>query len=85
MSASVPAPDTRRSLGHSVKGWFGQVSAFYGDVRAEMKKVTHPGYREVRATTGVVLVTVAFFGIFFFVVDAFLSRVIDAIISYFAR
>ncbi len=84
MSASVPAQEPSRSFG-PVKGWWGQLRAFYGDVRAEMKKVTHPGFKEVRATTGVVLVTVAFFGVFFFLTDAILSRAIDAIINYFAR
>ena len=66
-------------------GWWERLKAFYGDVRSEMKKVTRPSFKEVRATTGVVLVTVAFFGLFFFVSDAILSRIMNAVLSYFTR
>jgi preprotein translocase subunit SecE len=38
-------------------------------VRAEMLKVVAPSYKEVRATTGVVIVAVMLFGVFFFLVD----------------
>ena len=46
-----------------------QSHEFLGDVKAELKKVTWPGRREVLATTSVVLVTVFFFGIFLSVID----------------
>ena len=43
--------------------------AFYNDVRTEMRKVTAPSLKEVRATTAVVIVTVFLFGVYFWVVD----------------
>jgi preprotein translocase subunit SecE len=42
---------------------------FLSDVRAEMRKVVAPSYKEVQVTTGVVIVAVFLFGVFFFVVD----------------
>jgi preprotein translocase SecE subunit len=36
-----------------------------------MRKVVWPGWKEVRVTTGVVIVATFLFGLFFFVVDSF--------------
>ena len=47
---------------------------FYGDVRAELKKVTWPSKKEVYGTTVVVVLTVLFFGAYLFVVDQVLKR-----------
>ncbi len=47
---------------------------FYGDVRAELKKVTWPAKKEVYGTTVVVVLTVFFFGIYLFVVDLVLKN-----------
>jgi len=62
-----------------------RLKTFYGDVRSEMKKVTVPSWKEVQGTTGVVLVTVAIFGIFFYIVDKILLWAVDAIIVHFSR
>ena len=50
----------------AVRGWWDQSVNFLRDVRTEMRKVTVPSMKEVRATTGVVIVTVALFAIFFY-------------------
>jgi preprotein translocase subunit SecE len=42
---------------------------FLSDVRAEMRKVVAPSRKEVEVTTGVVIVAVFLFGVFFFVTD----------------
>ena len=44
--------------------------AFLHEVRVEMRQVTWPTRHEVVTTTCVVIVTVAFFGVFFFGVDS---------------
>lgn len=62
-----------------------RLKAFYADIRGEMKKVTWPSWKEVRGTTIVVLVTVAFFGLYFYVVDLGLSAMVDRIIAHFSR
>ena len=47
---------------------------FYGDVRAELKKVTWSSKKEVYGTTVVVVLTVLFFGAYLFVVDLVLKN-----------
>src|SRR5437588_720794 len=41
----------------TVKSWPQRIKGFYNDVRTEMKKVTTPSLKEVRATTTVVIIT----------------------------
>jgi preprotein translocase subunit SecE len=45
-----------------------------------MKKVTAPTFKEVQATTAVVIVTVFLFGVYFFVVDTILDRVMHYVL-----
>ncbi len=73
------------SLGGKIKSWPERVRAFGTDVYAEMKKVTSPSLKEVRATTVVVLITVLLFGIFFFVVDGVVGQGMERFLRYFAR
>ncbi|MGA7832539.1 MAG: preprotein translocase subunit SecE [Terracidiphilus sp.] len=53
----------------SVVGQWNEFTGFLSDVRAEMRKVVTPSWKEVKATTAVVIITVGIFGVFFFVVD----------------
>ena len=84
MGASTTAENDSQQPGR-VKALSARVKSFYADVRAEMKKVTAPSFKEVRSTTAVVLVTVAIFGVFFYVVDLFLTKLINLIIVHFSR
>jgi preprotein translocase subunit SecE len=59
---------------------WGKMTHFLSDVRAEMKKVVVPSRKEVESTTSVVLITVFLFGLFFFVVDAVLSRAVTQVL-----
>jgi preprotein translocase subunit SecE len=60
----------------SVPGWASRIvdyprrlRQFFHEVRVEMRQVNWPTRQDVWSTTLVVSVTVAFFGIFFFLVD----------------
>lgn len=64
-------------------GWVDRTREFGTEVRNEMKRVTWPTRREVYATTVIVLLTSAFFGVYLFGVDIVLSRVVQAIFSRF--
>ena len=44
-------------------GWWERTTDFITEVRNEMKRVTWPSRREVYATTVVVIITSAFFGL----------------------
>jgi preprotein translocase subunit SecE len=49
-------------------------TGFLGNVRNEMRKVSSPSMKEVRATTAVVIITVFLFGLYFFLVDSLFDR-----------
>jgi len=58
---------------------------YIDELRTEMRKVTWPGRKQVRATTVVVLVCVFLFAAFFAVVDLALGRGINSLIEAFTR
>jgi preprotein translocase subunit SecE len=51
------------------------------DVRAEMRKVVTPTWKEVKSTTVVVIITVGLFGAFFFVVDTIFQYGLHALLG----
>jgi len=59
--------------------------AFLHEVRVEMRQVTWPTRHEVIVTTWVVIVTVAFFGVYFFGVDSAASYIVQRAIKFFAH
>lgn len=65
--------------------WPQRAKSFYSDVRTEMKKVTTPSMKEVRATTTVVIIAVAIFGLYFFVIDLVIGRGVNAALKYFTH
>ena len=70
-------------FGERMKAWPERIKSFYSDVRTEMRKVTAPSWKEVRATTAVVVITVAIFGIYFYVIDAVITKAVSALYAYF--
>ncbi len=69
----------------TIKSWPERVKTFYSDIRTEMKKVTNPSFKEVQATTAVVIITVFLFGLYFFVVDKVIGTGIDALFKHFGH
>ena len=55
------------------------------DVRVEMRQVNWPSWLDVRSTTVVVTVTVAFFGIYFWLTDLVFSRLYVIVNGYFKK
>jgi len=72
-------------LGAKLKSWPQQTKSFYNDVRTEMKKVTTPSWKEVQATTTVVIITVFLFGAYFWVIDTVIGHSIERLLRYFAH
>ena len=56
---------------------------FLSEVRNELKRVTWPSQKEVYATTVVVILTSAFFGLYLFVLDFGLLRLVQWIFRRF--
>ena len=55
---------------------------FLHDVRVEMGKVTWPSWHDVYSTTVVVIVCVAFFGLFFLATDRIAQGVVGWLIDF---
>jgi preprotein translocase subunit SecE len=70
------------SFGDRIKAWPERVKTFYNDVRTEMKKVTTPSFKDVQATTGVVIITVFLFGVYFWFVDNTIGSGINYLFKY---
>ena len=68
-SAKRQEPGALQQFGGNAMSVWTNFTGFLSDVRAEMRKVVAPGWKEVRSTTAVVVVTVFIFGVFFFAVD----------------
>ena len=84
MAKSIAAASTGSSPG-GFKGWPERTKAFYNDVRTEMKKVTSPSFKEVQATTAVVIITVFLFGLYFWAVDNTIGNGINQLLRYLSR
>ena len=74
----------------AVGGWLAgvrtfpqQTKTFLSEVRAETQRVTWPTRKQIRVTTVVVIVTVFFFGLYLFVVDLGVSRLVEQVIQFF--
>jgi len=75
----------QNALVTTVKAWPDRIKTFYNDVRTEMKKVTAPSFKEVRATTTVVVITVFIFAVYFWAVDNLIGQGIDWVFRYFGH
>ncbi len=78
-SAPLEVPGFLAKLAEHPRRW----RVFLHEVRVEMRQVTWPTRHEVFVTTWVVIVTVAFFGIFFFGVDSTASWIVQHILRLF--
>jgi len=71
----------------SALGGFGEfarrIRSFLHDVRVEMKQVNWPSRQDVWSTTVVVTVTVAFFGVYFWITDGVFGRLYILVNNYF--
>ena len=70
------------NFGERLKSWPERVKSFYNDVRTEMRKVTSPSFKDVRATTTVVIITVFLFGVYFWAVDNTIGSGINYLFKY---
>ena len=73
----------QNALVETVKSWPERTKTFYNDVRTEMRKVTAPSWKEVQATTTVVVITVFIFALYFAVIDFVIQHGVTALFSAF--
>jgi preprotein translocase subunit SecE len=66
--AAIVTRDEQSGMG-GLAQFSARTKGFFADVRNEVRKVTFPSRKEVQATTVVVIVTVAVFAAYFWVID----------------
>ena len=64
-------------------GWWDNSRTFLTEVRNEMRRVTWPGRREVWATTVVVILVSAFFGLYLWGLDLALTWAMNLVFRSF--
>ena len=75
----------KTSLAKKVVARWNPVNEFFKDLHSEMRRVTWPNRKQVRATTVVVIVAVFAFAAYFAVVDFALGRTITKVFDLFTR
>jgi preprotein translocase SecE subunit len=65
--------------------WPAQIKEYVGELQLEMRRVTWPSWKQVRATTLVVIVAVFAFSAYFFVVDAVVNAGIQKLFNTFTK
>jgi preprotein translocase subunit SecE len=76
-------PTTLETVREAAGGRFERMRVFLSEVRNELKRVTWPSQKEVYATTIVVILTSIFFGLYLFILDIGIDRVITWIFNRF--
>ena len=74
-----------QSLTQKAAAWPTQVKDYFQELQLEMKRVTWPSWKQVRATTGVVIVAVFAFAAYFAVVDTVVSEGLKRLMNSFNR
>jgi len=66
-------------------GWPQQAKSYIEEVQSEMQRVSWPNWKQVRATTAVVIAAVFLFAAYFWVVDVIVNGTVNKIINYFTK
>jgi preprotein translocase subunit SecE len=77
--------DNDQSAGARIISVPARIGGFFSDIRNEMRKVTFPSRKEVQATTLVVIITVAVFAAYFWVIDLGLNQGVQWLLNRGAR
>jgi len=80
-SAKRQEPGALAEFGGGAVSKWREFTDFLRDVRAEMRKVVTPSWKEVKSSTGVVIVAVFLFGFYFFVVDGLFKQGVHVLLK----
>jgi preprotein translocase subunit SecE len=73
------------SLVQRVGQWPARTKSYFEELQQEMRRVTWPSWKQVRATTTVVIVSVFAFAAYFAVVDLIVGRGINKLFDTFSK
>lgn len=65
--------------------WPAQTKSYFEELQQEMRRVTWPTWKQVRATTTVVIVAVFAFAAYFAVVDSLVGRLVTKLFETFSK
>ena len=68
-----------------VSGWPVGLKNYYEELQTEMKRVTWPSWKQVRATTIVVIIAVFAFAAYFAVIDEIFLSLINKLFNAFTK
>ena len=80
-SARRQEPNALAEFGGGAMSKWQEFTDFLRDVRAEMRKVVTPTWKEVKSTTAVVIIAVFIFGAFFFVADGLFQQAVHELLK----
>ena len=83
-TAQVPEGDSVNLI-QRASGWTVRVKDYFDELQMEMRRVTWPSWKQVRATTAVVIVAVFAFAAYFAVVDQIVATSINKLFNAFSR
>jgi preprotein translocase subunit SecE len=66
-------------------GWPAQMKDYFQELQLEMKRVTWPPWKQVRATTAVVIAAIFGFAAYFALVDAVVGRAVEKLFNALTR
>ena len=73
------------SLTTRMAAWPAETKNYFEELHLEMKRVTWPPWKQVRATTVVVIVAVFAFAAYFLLIDTIVGAGIDKIFKSFSK
>jgi preprotein translocase subunit SecE len=77
--------DEKQTLVQQVSGWPVRARDYVSELQMEMRRVTWPNWKQVRATTIVVLVAVFAFAAYFMVVDWVVNNMVTKLFTALTR
>lgn len=83
--AQVQSDDDSRSLSKKAMDWPARLKDYVEELQLEMRRVTWPSWKQVRATTLVVIAAVFGFAGYFFVVDQLIGHSITKLFDSMTR
>jgi len=80
-STSLDRTRETQAIGKGMFGWWGRSRTFLAQVKNEIERVTWPTWKEVQATTLVVILTSVLFGIYLWGIDIVLNTAIGSLFT----
>ena len=85
MATQVTTTDSGDNFVQRAQTWPGRVRNYFDELHLEMRRVTWPSWKQVRATTVVVIIAVFAFAAYFQIVDAIVGNAINKLFTALSR